>query len=357
MKKRPAAKPKKQKRSARNIIWLEKVCRIPEGKKVGQPLKIARFMVADFEAIYDNRHGTRRAIISRGRKNAKSMQAAMIVLLHLCGPEAKERINSQLYSAAQSRDQAAVVFQLLTKMIRLNPKLHGAIAIRETRKELFCPLSGVTYRALSADASTSFGLNPALCIHDELGQVRGPRSPLYDALETAVGAQEEPLSIIISTQARTDADLLSVLIDDAAAGHDPRTVLRLETAPKEMDPFDVKTIKLANPAFDVFMNKKEVLAMARDAQRMPAVGHRRRCRRLRSYLSRRVAQVNRRGSRHPSLRMYQKAPQAAPPGATLPPPSHFAPKARQRRRDGSTGPSSLRPPAARMALRRLCRCT
>ena len=38
------------------------------------------------------------------------------------------------------------------------------------------------------------------------------------------------------------------------------------------------------------------------------------------------------------IRMDQKAPQAAPPGATLPPPSHFAPKARQRRRDGLTGP-------------------
>jgi phage terminase large subunit-like protein len=57
---------------------------------------------------------------------------------------------------------------------------------------------------LSADATTAYGLSPALTIHDELGQVKGPRSELYEALETATAAQEEPLSIVISTQAPTD---------------------------------------------------------------------------------------------------------------------------------------------------------
>ena len=32
----------------------------------------------------------------------------------------------------------------------------------------------------------------------------------------------------------------------------------------DLDPFDEETIKLANPAIDVFMNCKEVLAMAAD---------------------------------------------------------------------------------------------
>jgi len=81
--------------------------------------------------------------------------------------------------------------------------------------------------------------------------VRGPRSSLFEALETAVAAQKKPLSIIIiSTQAPTDSDLLSVLIDDALAGHDPRVTLSLFTAPREFDPFDEATIRLANPAFD-----------------------------------------------------------------------------------------------------------
>ncbi|WP_252151479.1 hypothetical protein [Escherichia coli] len=42
-----------------------------EGKFVGQPLKMAEFMKDDFRAIFDNKHGTRRAIISRGEKTPK----------------------------------------------------------------------------------------------------------------------------------------------------------------------------------------------------------------------------------------------------------------------------------------------
>ena len=60
--------------------------RIPEGKNVGDKLRMADFMKDDFRAIYGNPAGsTRRAIISRGRKNAKTMEAACIILLHLCG--------------------------------------------------------------------------------------------------------------------------------------------------------------------------------------------------------------------------------------------------------------------------------
>jgi phage terminase large subunit-like protein len=162
------------------------------------------------------------------------------------------------------------VFGLAVKMIRMNQKLLSKVVIRETAKQIACPKLGTTYRALSADAGTNFGLSPALVVHDELGQIRGPRSSLYEAMETATAAQEEPLTVIISTQAPTDADLLSVLIDDAKEAHDPHTVLRLHTADPELDPFDEETIKLANPALDVFMNRKEVLAMAQDAKRMPA---------------------------------------------------------------------------------------
>ena len=89
-------------------------------------------------------------------------------------------------------------------------------------------------------------------------------------LETATGAQEDPLSIIISTQAPTDNDLLSVLIDDADKGGDPKTRLFMFTAPPDADPFAEKTIKKANPAFGEFQNKTEVLAMAEDARRMPS---------------------------------------------------------------------------------------
>lgn len=152
----------------------------------------------------------------------------------------------------------------------MSPDLSGVVIVRDTAKQLFCEELGTLYRALSAEASTAYGLSPVLIIHDELGQVKGPRSELYEALETATGAQESPLSIVISTQSPTDADLLSLLIEDGLTGADPRVVVSLYTAPVDADPFSEEAIRAANPAFGDFQNATETLAMAEDARRMPS---------------------------------------------------------------------------------------
>lgn len=218
--------------------------------------------------IYDGAPPARRAIISFARKNGKTALAAMLLLAHLVGPEA--RTNAQIYSAAQSRDQAAIVFALAAKMVRMSATLNSMVTVRDSAKELFCETTGVRYKALSADATTAYGFSPVLVIHDELGQVRGPRSELYDALETAMGAQEEPLSIIISTQAVEDADLLSVLIDDAKAGHDPATRLFLYCAPQEAEVTDEAAWRAANPALGDFNSLAQMDEAAKRAARMPS---------------------------------------------------------------------------------------
>jgi phage terminase large subunit-like protein len=250
------------------IDWVQVYCRIPEGRDVGKPVVLRPWQRDIILSIYDNPNVTRRAIVSFGRKNAKTTLAAFLLLAHLCGPV--HRPNSQLFSAAQARDQAAILFELAAKIVRMSPDLAAVITIRDTRKELLCRELGTLYRALSAEASSAYGLSPSFVVHDELGQVKGPRSELYEALETATAAQDAPLSLVISTQAPTDADLFSVLIDDAKKAADPRVVLSLYTADPDDDPFDAETIKRANPAFGDFQNATEVLAMAEDARRMPS---------------------------------------------------------------------------------------
>ncbi|NVP55973.1 terminase [Rhizobium sp. DBTS2] len=264
----PGSPGKAKTRAERNIKWIERYCRVPEGRHVGQPVRLREWQRKEIRKIYDNPAGTRRAIISFGRKNGKTALASFLLLLHTCGPEA--RPNSQLYSAAQSRDQAAILFSLAAKVVRLSSDLNDCVTIVDSSKRIHCPELGTTYRALSAEAATAYGLSPVFIVHDELGQVRGPRSELYEALETATGAQDNPLSIVISTQAPNPDDLLSVLIDDAQTGLDPRVVLSLYTAPDDADPFAPKTIKLANPAYGDFQNADEVQAMAEDARRMPS---------------------------------------------------------------------------------------
>lgn len=255
--------------TARQIIhWIEHTLYVPEGRLIGQPFRLAPWQKDEIIRIYDNPASTRRALLSFARKNGKTGLAACLLLVHVCGP--KSIPNSNCYSTAQSREQAAIIFSLAAKMIRMSPILVNQVVIKETHKELIFPQRNSRYRALSAEVPTAYGLSPVFVVHDELGQVRGPRSALYEAIETATGAQENPLSVIISTQAPNDGDLLSILIDDALTGADQRTVCKVYTAPMELDPFSEEAVRLANPAFGDFLNPREVMDMANSAKRMPA---------------------------------------------------------------------------------------
>lgn len=255
-------------RAERNIAWIERNLRVPEGRFVGQRLRLREWQKHEIRKIYDNPAGTRTALLSFARKNGKTMLAAALLLLHLAGPEAVQ--NTQLYSCAQAREQAAIVFNLAAKMVRMSADLSAHIGIRDTAKELYCKEKGTQYRALSSEATNAYGLSPIFAIHDELGQVQGPRSPMYDAIETGMMAHDEPLSIVISTQAPTDGDLLSLLIDEAAKGKDPKTVLGLYTAPMDMDPFSEEAQRAANPGYGDIQNATEMRKKAEEARNLPS---------------------------------------------------------------------------------------
>jgi phage terminase large subunit-like protein len=193
--------------------FIEAFCPVPEGKLVGQPLKLMKFQREFILDIYDNPKGTSRAYLSVGRKNGKSALIAATILAHTVGPEARQ--NSQITSGARSRDQAALVFKLAEKMVRLSPRLSQIIKIVPSQKSLVGLPMNVEYKAISAEAGTAHGLSPVLAILDEVGQVRGPTDSFIEAIETAQGAHDDPLLIAISTQAATDGDLFSIWLDDA----------------------------------------------------------------------------------------------------------------------------------------------
>ena len=258
--------PKGWTRGERNAAWVEQFCRVPEGKDRGKPVRLRDWQVAEFRRLYDT--PTRTFIVSFGRKNGKTALIAFIVLLHLCGPEAE--LGSEVVSGARSRDQAAMVFRYAVKCVRLNPDLSEIVRVRDTAKELECPDLQTAYKALSADAATNLGRSPKLAVHDELGQVRGSRDDFYEAIDTAQGAHDEPLTIIISTQAPRSGDLLSVLIDDALRGADPMTKVALYAAPENLDPFSDEALKAANPAFGDFLNAEYCRELAEKARRMPS---------------------------------------------------------------------------------------
>jgi phage terminase large subunit-like protein len=131
--------------------------------------------------------------------------------------------------------------------------------------------TGSIYVALSREAKTKMGLNPSMCVYDELGQT-GDRA-LYDAMDSAMGARKNPLMLVISTQAADDTAPMSRLIDYGKrilAGDiiDPAFHLKLHCAPDDADPWAEETWKLANPALGDFRSLEDVQRLAQQAQRM-----------------------------------------------------------------------------------------
>lgn len=255
-------------RGQRVIAFIERYCRVPEGKHVGQPIQLDPFQKRFILAVYDNPNTTSRGILSIARKNGKTALIAGIVLAHVCGPEAK--LNSQIVSGALSREQASIVFNLASKMIQLSEELRTLVRIVPSSRRLIGLTRNVEYRALAADGQTAHGLSPVLAILDEVGQVRGPQSDFIDAITTSQGAHDTPLLLAISTQAPNDADLFSVWIDDAKSSNDPHIVCHVYEAPKDCQLNDPAAWASANPALGNFRSKPDVEEQAERAMRMPS---------------------------------------------------------------------------------------
>lgn len=159
-------------RDEKICTFIEAICLIPDGAKVGNPIRLMDFQKKFILDVFDNPDGTSRAYLSVARKNGKTVSIAAIVLAHLVGPEAKQ--NSQIISGARSRDKASLVFKLSEKMIRLSPNLSKMVGIIPSQKTLIGLICNVKYRAVFAEGGTAHGLSPRLINLDEISQVRGP---------------------------------------------------------------------------------------------------------------------------------------------------------------------------------------
>ena len=76
-------------RGEKIVAFIEAYCKIPEGAKVGQPIKLMKFLKQFFLDVYDNSDGTSRTYPNVARKNVKSAVIAAVVLAHLVGREAR----------------------------------------------------------------------------------------------------------------------------------------------------------------------------------------------------------------------------------------------------------------------------
>jgi phage terminase large subunit-like protein len=257
-------------RAGRVIAFVERYCRVPEGALVGQAVKLADFQKRFVVDVYDNPHpdGTRRALLSMARKNAKSALIAFLVLVHLVGPEAVP--NSQIVSGALTRKQAAIIYDLAVKVVNLNPVLRKIIHLVPSLKTMRGLPCNTEYAALSAQAGAAHGLSPVVAILDEVGQIDAPSSPFVEAIVTAQGAHARPILFAISTSARSDDAMFSTWLDDAKRSGDPRIVVHEYRADPNCELDDRAAWRAANPALGLFRSEADIAAAADQAKRLPS---------------------------------------------------------------------------------------
>jgi phage terminase large subunit-like protein len=261
--------PEGRRRARAVIAFIERLT-IPSGTGQGKPFKLEPFQKAFIRDIYEShigmRRAVRRAILSMARKNGKTALIAAIVLAHLVGPEAC--VHGEIYSAANDRDQAAIVFKFARQIVELEPELAAEIEIIVSTKTMLARRTGSIYRAISAEAGTKHGYLPSVVIYDELAQAKN--RDLYDVLDTSFGARQEPLFIAISTQSNDPEHILSKLIDDGLSGVDPSIVCHLFAADDDCELDDEPQWHKANPALGKFRDYEDLASAIRKAIRLPA---------------------------------------------------------------------------------------
>lgn len=186
------------------VRFIERLCTFTKGQR--GPFILEPFQRDDIIGPlfgWKRADGTRKfrtSYIELPRKNGKSNLAAVIALVLLF---TDEEPGAEIVSAAGSRDQARIVFNIAREIVQTSPALSSRATVH--RNEVHH--GGGFYRSISAEAGTAHGLNLHGLIADELHT--WPNRELWDTLTTAQGARRQPLTVAITT-----------------AGHDPNSVCR-----------------------------------------------------------------------------------------------------------------------------------
>jgi len=253
--------------TVKEIIDFAEAHKVPEGKLVGQPLKLMDFQIKWLEMTFRPEVDT--SILTIARRNTKTATSAVVTAAALYGPIYMP--NSLLLSASRSKEQAALIYRYLMAMARASGFAYQ-LTPRDSLKEVDCPRTGVSYKALSADAPTQHGKSARILISDELGQVRGERDELYETLSSGQGSYDDAKHLIISTRAPSDNDLLNILIEEAKDETNPSSVVLEYAADDDLEIDDPKAWEQANPALKYgVVSHKDLASAAAKAKRIPSL--------------------------------------------------------------------------------------
>ena len=221
-----------------------------------------------------NPDGTRQyrtCYVELPRKNGKTTIASAIALYLLY---ADSEAGCEIYSAANDRQQAALVFNEAAAMVRQEHNLFNISKIIDSQKRIVYHRFNSFYCAISAEAYTKWGINAHGIIYDELHAA--PDRDLWDTLTTSTGSRRQPLTLVITT-AGFDRNSICweqhnyALKVQNGIIQDPTFLPVIFSAPEDADWKDEKVWKSSNPALGTFRNIDEMRTLCKKAQETAAL--------------------------------------------------------------------------------------
>lgn len=245
-----------------------------QGPERGKPFEPLPFQVEWLRSIYDpvqddGRRRIREALLMLPRKNGKTALCGGLGLYHTFAGEHL----GQIIAAANSRDQAGLLFTAAAEMLDASPVLKARAVVSRAAKRITDRVSRSVFRAIASEAGRAHGLNCSLWLFDELHAAKN--SDMLDALRTSVGARSEPLGIVISTAGFDKLSPLGILYDHAKRWQadpsiDPSFTATIYEAGED-DAWDApETWLKANPAAGAFRSMDELATSAQRAKQIPS---------------------------------------------------------------------------------------
>ncbi len=260
--------------SERVLAFFRTFLRHSNGDYRGRPFEPLPFQQDIIRAIFDpqtpdGRRKVREALLMIPRKGGKTSLSAGLGLYALYDGEPA----GQVVVAANSRDQASLLFNAAADAVEQDPVLRARSIVSRSAKRITDRISRSTLRALAAESGTAHGLDLTCWIYDELHAATNDE--LLNVLRTSVGARREPLGIVISTAGFDLESPLGHLYEHAKRWQvdpslDPYFHASIFEA-SESDPWDAPaTWHKANPALGSFRSLEEMEISANRARQVPS---------------------------------------------------------------------------------------
>lgn len=244
--------------------------RLTAAPHAGEPFRLRPWQEEIVRAYCDPI--VRTVFVGMPRKNAKTQLSAALVVDALAACPDRE---SETYSAASTRYQAATLFKAAASMIRSDGELTRRVTIRDSRKWMRNPRTMAEYQALSSDSGGAHGLRPTRVFADELHAWRGGGHDLWDALTTGSDVRAQPKVVCITTAGRetnSKCRELWTYAQNVRDGiiDDPTFAPFLWEAAPDCDPFDETIWHACNPALGDFKKIEGLRALAKRARTIPS---------------------------------------------------------------------------------------